>query len=71
METVAFTVADDDTTLFPPLSRTSKTGCVVNAAPDSVPTDCVVRTSCVAAPAVTLNEADVTDVSPGAVNVNV
>ena len=54
-------------TVFPPESCTVTTGCVVNAAPDALPTDGVDNITWVGAPVLTVNCSDV-DARPVLVN---
>ena len=49
--TEAVTVAELPVTVFPPVSRTEITGCVVSGAPEAAPSGWVVTTSWAAAPA--------------------
>jgi hypothetical protein len=54
-ETVAvITVVESVVTVLPAASRIVTCGCVVNAAPDAVPTDCRVNERADGAPAVTV-----------------
>ena len=68
---VSVIVCDEEVTTLPPESSTLTTGWVENAAPEAAATGWVEKSSCVAAPVVTVMFDEAADVKPSPLKVKV